>query len=103
MTSIHILDKISLLMLVYSILQLGSHHWIRNINLLRQEKNDKINHKTSAWKTEKTDHFKTLTLNSAKMSLTSSNLDFADVPEPGSKVSAFLRQDNALINNVTKE
>jgi hypothetical protein len=30
-------------------------------------------------------------------------LDFADVPEPGSKVSAFLRQDNALINNVTKE
>jgi len=34
---------------------------------------------------------------------TSSNLDFADVPEPGSKVSVFLRQDNALINNVTKE
>jgi hypothetical protein len=42
-------------------------------------------------------------LNSARIFSTSSNLDFADVPEPGSKVSDFLRQDNALINNVTKE
>ena len=59
--------------------------------------------KPSAWQTEKADHFKTLTLNSARIFSTSSNLDFADVPEPGSKVSDFLRQDNALINNVTKE
>jgi len=52
---------------------------------------------------EKADHFKILALNSAKIFSTSSSLGFADVSGSGSKVSAFLRQENPLINNVTKE
>lgn len=59
--------------------------------------------RTNGWQIEKADHFQTITLNSAKIFSTSFNLDLADFSGSGNKISAFLRQDNPLINNVTKE
>lgn len=107
MFSISIFYRDILLMFVYSIVKLGSHHRIRNFNFLWQAKNNNVvktnYNRTSAWQMENTDQFETLTLNSAKIFSTSFNLDFADISESGSKLSAFLSQDKPLVNNLAKE